>query len=278
MMGKSCILAHMVDEKMKDLLRKHGIRLNTDAGQHFLVDNDVLAEIICAADLLPTDRVFEIGPGIGVLTAELVKRAAKVTSVEIDPRFPPLIREYVGHAPNLEIIVGNALQTPTPSDGPFKVVANIPYHITSPLLHHLFLESAVLPTSVTFLIQREVAENIASKASDSILTVLTRIYGEPSLLRLVSPASFLPPPQVDSAVLHIKCFDKPKVDKETAQKILNLAKHGMSKRRKMLSNSIGELPHGMEAMAAVKIDPKRRPQTLKIDEWIALEAELQKHR
>ncbi len=277
-MQKWCILAHMVDEKMKDLLRKYGIHLNTDAGQHFLTDEDVLAEIICAADLSPKDRVFEIGPGIGVLTAELVKRAAKVTSVEIDPRFPPLIREFTENAPNLEIIVGNALQTPTPTDGPYKVVANIPYHITSPLLHHLFMESAILPTSITFLIQREVAENIASRGSDSILTVLTRLYGEPSLLRLVSPEAFLPPPKVDSAVLHIKCYDKPKVDKATAQKILNLAKHGMSKRRKMLSNSIGELPHGMEALAAVKIDPTRRPQTIKIDEWIALEADFAKRR
>lgn len=268
----------MVDEKIRELLRKHGIRLNTDAGQHFLTDEDVLAEIICAADLSPADRVFEIGPGIGVLTAELVKRAVNVIAVEIDPRFPPLIREYTDNAPNLEIIVGNALQTPTPSNGPFKVVANIPYHITSPLLHHLFMESAVLPSSVTLLIQREVAENIASKTSDSMLTVLTRIYGEPSLLRLVSPDSFLPPPQVDSAVLHIKCFAQPKVDTQTAQKILNLAKHGMSKRRKMLSNSIGELPFGMEAMAAVKIDHTRRPQTLKIDEWIALEAEFAKRR
>ncbi len=264
----------MVDEKIRDLLRKHGIRLNTDAGQHFLTDEDVLAEIVCAAELSPKDRVWEIGPGIGVLTAELVKHAAHVTSVEIDTRFPPLIREYVGHAPNLEIIVGNALQTPTPTDASFKVVANIPYHITSPLLHHLFMESVILPTSITFLIQREVAENIASKTSDSILTVLTRLYGEPSLLRLVSPEAFLPPPKVDSAVLHIRCYEKPKVDTETAQKILNLAKHAMSKRRKMLSNSIGELPNGMEALAAVNIDHTRRPQTLKIDEWIALEAEL----
>ena len=268
----------MIDEKMKDSLRKHGIRLNTDAGQHFLVDEDVLAEIICAADLRPTDRVFEIGPGIGVLTAELLQRAAHVTAVEIDPRFPPIIREFTDHSPKLDIILGNALQTPTPSDGPYKVVANIPYHITSPLLHHLFLESTILPTSVTFLIQREVAENIASKSSDSILTVLTRIFGEPALLRLVAPESFLPPPKVDSAVLHIRCYEKPKVDRSVAEKILSLAKHGMSKRRKMLSNSIGELPHGMDAMKAVHIDATRRPQTLSIDEWIALEAELRKRR
>ncbi len=268
----------MIDETMKNLLRKYGIRLNTDAGQHFLRDDDVLAEIVCAADLSPKDRVWEIGPGIGVLTAELVKRAAHVTSVEIDPRFPPLIREYTENAKNLDIIVGSALDTKTPTDGPYKVVANIPYHITSPLLHHLFMESAILPTSITFLIQREVAENIASKNSDSILTVLTRLYGEPSLLRLVSPEAFLPPPNVDSAVLHIKCYQRPKVDIDTAQKVLNLAKHAMSKRRKMLSNSIGELPQGMESLAAVKIDHTRRPQTLKIDEWIALEAELAKHR
>lgn len=268
----------MIDEKIRDLLRKNGIRLNTDAGQHFLRDEDVLAEIISAANIRPSDRIWEIGPGIGVLTKELVKRAARVTSVEIDPRFPPLIREYTENARNLEIIVGNALHTPTPTDGPYKVIANIPYHITSPLLHHLFLESAVLPSSITFLIQREVAENIASKTSESILTVLTHIFGQPSLLRLVSPDAFLPPPAVDSAVLHIQCFSKPKADKETAQKILNLAKHAMSKRRKMLSNSIGELPSGMESLAAVKIDHTRRPQTLTIEEWIALEVELARHR
>lgn len=278
MIEKGCILRHMLDVKVRDFLRKHSVRLNTDAGQHFLIDEDVLSEIVCAADLSPGDRVWEIGPGIGVLTAELVKRAAHVMSVEIDPRFPPLIRDYTENAANLQIIVGNALHTPTPTDGPFKVVANIPYHITSPLLHHLLLESAVLPTSITLLIQREVAENIASKNSDSILTVLTRIFGEPSLLRLVSPDAFLPPPKVDSAVLHIKCFAKPKVEKHTAQKVLNLAKHAMSKRRKMLSNSIGELPGGMESMTAVHVDPTRRPQTLTIDEWIALEAALTTYR
>ncbi len=268
----------MLNNELINFLRAHRIQLNIDAGQHFLVDKDVLADIIAAADIKPSDRIWEIGPGIGVLTAELLKRASRVTSVEIDSRFPPIIREYTENSPKLEIIVGNALHTPTPTDGPYKVVANIPYHITSPLLHHLFLESAILPTSITLLIQREVAENIVAKTSDSILTILTRIYGEPTLLRIVSPAAFLPPPKVDSAVLHIKCFPKPKVANPTAEKILNLAKHAMSKRRKMLNNSVGKLPGGMEAMAGVKIDHTRRPQTLTIDEWIALEAELAKRR
>lgn len=264
----------MVDENVRALLRKYRIRLDTDAGQHFLTDEDTLGEIICAAKLQSSDHVWEIGPGIGVLTLELLKRAGRVTAVEIDPRFPHIIREVAENNPKLTVILGNALQTPTPTDGPFKVVANIPYHITSPLLHHFFLESAILPTSITLLIQREVAENIASKGSDSILTVLTRLFGEPELLRLVPPDSFLPPPKVDSAVLHIDCFPEPKVDRETARKVLGVVKHAMSQRRKMLSNSIGNLPGGMGAMEKAGISPDRRPQTLTVDEWIALEREL----
>jgi len=268
----------MLDEHVRKVLQKNGIYLNTDAGQHFLIDQDVLTDIITTADLASTDRIWEIGPGIGVLTLELLKRVEHVTAVEIDARFPPIILTEAEHSPKLTVINGNALHTPTPTDGPYKVVANIPYHITSPLLHHLLLEAPILPSSITFLIQKEVAENIASKESDSMLSVLTHLYGTPSLIRTVSPQSFLPPPKVDSAVLQIQCFEKPLTDKDTAQKILNLAKHAMSKRRKMLRNSIGELEGGLTAMEKVGINPERRPQTLFIEEWIALEATLRANR
>lgn len=264
----------MLDADIRDFLRKTGLKLNTDAGQHFLIDQEALDEIVSAAEILPSDHIWEIGPGIGVLTRELAKRAGKVTSIEIDPRFPPLIRSFIGASPRLEIIAGNALHTPTPMDGPYKVIANIPYHITSPLLHHLLLESSIAPTSLTLLLQREVAENICAKGSDSILTVLVHLFGTPQLLRLVRPDAFLPPPKVDSAVIHIECFKKPVVDKNTAYKILALAKHAMSKRRKMLRHTVGALPSGMEALAKVGIDPTRRPQTLVTDEWVKLEETL----
>ncbi len=263
----------MLRDEVSAFLRAKHIRLNTDAGQHFLIDQDTLDEIICAAALNGADHVVEIGPGIGILTKELLKRVGHVTAIEIDARFPPLLKSYVGDASKLTIITGNALQERVPEET-FKVVANIPYHITSPLLHRFFLENPVLPTSMTLLIQREVAENIASKGSDSILTVLTHLFGTPKLLRLVPPGAFIPPPAVDSAVLHIDCHKEPIVPKEKVHKILGVAKLAMSKRRKMLSNTIGTLPNGDEAMAKANIDPKRRPQTLSIQEWIGLEKAL----
>jgi 16S rRNA (adenine1518-N6/adenine1519-N6)-dimethyltransferase len=243
--------------------------------QHFLIDEETLQDIVIVADLTHSDHIVEVGPGIGVLTRELTKRVKKVTAIEIDPRFPRLLKQFAAGKAELDIQLANALHTPMPLE-PYKVVANIPYHITSPLLTHLLLESPVRPTSLTLLIQREVAENICSKGSDSILTVLVRMFGIPSLIRLVSKEAFLPPPEVDSAVIHIECYAEPKVDNATAEKILKLAKLAFAKRRKMLCNSIGETPHGAEALVAANIADTRRPQTLTIEEWIALEKAISK--
>lgn len=265
----------MLLDEVRQFLRKNGVRLDTDLGQHVLIDEDVLQDIIAVADLQSSDHVVEIGPGIGILTRELLKHAAKVTAIEIDARLIPLLKEFArkpnanGH--ELIVIEGNALHEPMPTT-PYKVVANIPYHITSPLLAHLLLGSAVRPMSVTLLIQREVAENICSTQSDSLLTILVRLYGKPSFIRCVSQRAFLPPPKVESAVLHIACFPQPRVDLHTVERILKIAKLAFSKRRKMLNNTLGKTPIGTEAMQAASIDPKRRPQTLTIDEWIALEA------
>jgi 16S rRNA (adenine1518-N6/adenine1519-N6)-dimethyltransferase len=269
---------HMLRDEIISFLRSHNVRLNTDAGQHFLVDQDTLDDIVRVAAVEKNDRIWEIGPGIGILTRELLRCGANITAVEIDQRLIPLLQEFIRKDERATILCGNALHTPTPTDGPFKVVANIPYHITSPLLHHLLLESPVLPTSMTLLIQREVAENISAVGSPSILTVLTQLFGTASLVRLVPPEAFLPPPAVDSAVLHISCFTKPLAEMETVKRILSLVKHAMSKRRKMLTNTVGTLPGGTQAMSDTGIDATRRPQTLNIHEWIALEQALHAHR
>lgn len=268
----------MLNDTVRDFLRGRGIRLDTDLGQHFLIDESVLEDIVTVADVQDSDDIVEIGPGIGILTRELLARAKHVTAIEIDPRMIPLLRIFTMSddatlAKHLTIIEGNALQAAMP-DAPYKVVANIPYHITSPLLTHVLIESPKRPRSLTLLIQREVAENICSDESDSILTILVRLFGTPSLVRLVPPHCFLPPPKVDSAVLHIECFESPKADSVTVQRILKLAKLAFSKRRKMLRNTVGEMPSGAEAMMKVGIEPTRRPQTLSIDEWMALDAML----
>src|SRR3989344_56964 len=136
-------------------LRKKDLRLNTDLGQHFLQDEGVLRAIVEAAKIESTDHIVEIGAGVGVLTKELTGRAKQVTAVELDRRLIDLLKEYTGNPPNLTIVEGNALQVSLP-ESPYKIVANIPYHITSPLLRHAFLESQIYPKSMTLLIQREV--------------------------------------------------------------------------------------------------------------------------
>lgn len=260
----------MLKPDVLTFLRSHHLRLDTDAGQHFLIDQGTLDAIIIASDISAEDLVIEIGPGIGVLTKELLKRAGQVRAVEIDERFLPLIKDYCGDTQKLTIIQGNALQERMP-EKPYKVVANIPYHITSPLLHHLLIESETRPTSITLLIQREVAENMARKGSDSILTVLVRLFGTAEVTHLVPPSAFVPPPKVDSAVIHIVPYAEPLASPEIVQKVLALAKHAMSQRRKMLRNSIGNLPKGPEAMEKACIAVDRRPQTLLVEEWLALQ-------
>ncbi len=258
---------------VQEFLRLRHIRLNTDLGQHFLVDEFVLEDIVDSAEIKETDHIVEIGPGIGVLTAELLARAKTVTAIELDQRMLPLLQTYVkdacGTTEGLTIIQGNALHVPLPKT-PYKVVANIPYHITSPLLRHLFLESEVQPTSLTLLIQKEVAETICDAENAGILTIVVGLFGTPRIVCKVPAASFLPPPKVESAVLHIDSFAAPLADAQTIDEILRLTKVGFGQKRKMLRNSLGSLPDGPARMAKAGIDLTRRPQTLSVREWIAL--------
>ncbi len=269
----------MLDEEIKGFLQRNRIILNTDLGQHFLVDQDALDDIVNVSNVGPDDNVIEIGPGIGVLTRELLRKAKHVTAIEIDPRFIPLLTAFVDKktVPKLTVINGSALDTRLPSDEPYKVVANIPYHITSPLMRHLLMETERLPESLTLLIQLEVAENITSETGSNLVGILAQLYGKPIIARKVKPELFLPPPKVDSAVLHMECFPTPLVDRATARKILNLAKSAFSQRRKMLSNTIAKLPGGSAALEACGIDHKRRPETLTIHEWIALQQAIGKN-
>lgn len=257
-------------------LHSKGLRLNTDLGQHFLQDESVLHSILEAAKIEDSDHIVEIGAGVGVLTKELLKVAKKVTAIEIDRTLIPLLEEYITknektneRMNEFSIIQGNALQIPFPTE-PYKIVANIPYHITSPLLRHAFLESSIHPQSMTLLIQREVAEKIVDQKDHGLLTILVSLFGTPRLIRIVQPGAFIPPPKVDSAVLHIDCFQEPKADAATIDEIFRLTKAAFSQKRKMLRNTIGEMERGMDRLKEAGIDATRRPQTLTIEEWIRL--------
>lgn len=279
-MGELRHTKRMLQERVSQFLHDHGIWLNKNLGQHFLISDEVLDAIMEAADVQQDETIVEIGPGIGILTDRLLASASKVIAIELDTKLIPLLKEYARieqsvNKQRVMIISGNALQTPMPSER-YKIVANIPYHITSPLLRHIFLESSTHPTSVTLLIQREVAETICDTESAGMLTILVALFGSPRIVTHVDPECFLPPPEVDSTVLHIDCFDHPKADTETIEQMFKLTKLAFSQKRKMLSNTLGTLPNGPEVMMKLNIDPKRRPQTLSIDEWIALATALKK--
>lgn len=264
-----------LSRQIRQFCSDHLLRLNKDLGQHFLIDQNVLDQIIAAAKIKPDDHIVEIGPGIGILTKELLAKAKKVTAIELDDRLIPFMELYIANRSEndnrnkLNIINNNALKTPFPEEK-YKIVANIPYHITSPLLRHAFLESEVKPNSMTLLIQKEVAEKICDTKSAGMLTILVNLFGEPELITAVPPKNFLPPPKVDSAVLHIKCYSKPRADKETLEEIFRLTKIAFGQKRKMLRKTIGGFLGGMERLSAAAIDEKRRPQELSIDEWVRL--------
>ncbi|MFA7681789.1 MAG: 16S rRNA (adenine(1518)-N(6)/adenine(1519)-N(6))-dimethyltransferase RsmA [Candidatus Peribacteraceae bacterium] len=261
-----------LSDEVRQFCSKNHLRLNKDLGQHFLIDQEILDKIIQAADIQPTDHIVEIGPGIGILTAELLKRAKKITAIELDEHLIPLLKNYTGYAilnTGHSIVNENALHVPMPQE-PYKIVANIPYHITSPLLRHVFLESQTPPTSMTLLIQREVAEKICDPKDAGLLTILVGLFGEPRIVTTVPPKAFFPPPKVDSAVLHIDCFSQAKVSPHTIEEIFRLTKAAFGQKRKMLSNTLGAFPGGMERLKCAQIDPKRRPQTLSVEEWIHL--------
>lgn len=261
-------------DRVLAFLRHRNIRLNTDLGQHFLVDQDVLETIVETAEINAGDHIVEIGPGIGVLTSELLTRAGEVTAIELDDRMIPLLKDFVPPkskrvTEKFSVIRGNALQESFPVT-PYKIVANIPYHITSPLLRHAYLESPVAPTTMTLLIQREVAEKICDEEHAGILTIMVKLFGSPKVICKVPPSAFVPPPAVDSAVLKITSHAKPLADRPTIDKILKLLKICFAGKRKMLRNTFGNMENGMELLEKTGIDPTRRPETLSVQEWIDL--------
>jgi len=257
-------------KNLKLALKLSGLEAKKSYGQNFLVDKEALAAIVAAAELTEDDIVLEIGPGLGVLTDELVKHAGKVLAVEADAELAELLERRA--ADNLTVVAADALQydlSQLPQG--YKVVANLPYYITSPLLRFL-LEAENKPASITVLVQKEVAERIvASPGQMSVLACSVQYYGKPELVRLVPAASFYPSPKVDSAVLHITLFGEPVFEANTKQ-LFRLIKAGFGEKRKMLRNSLaGGLAitnaQAIELIAAADLRETARAQELSLVEW-----------
>jgi len=275
-------------EKIKSFLKQNNLAVLKQLGQHFLADEKVLAKIIEAADLNKNDLVIEVGPGLGILTRELSLRCRGVIAVEKDKKMAELLRKNLEQFKNMEIIEGDILKRVPVSLGEtgtldsYKVVANIPYYITSPILK-LFLENSVKPKIMVLLVQKEVAERIcAAPGKMSVLALSVRIYGEPKIIDFVPKKSFWPVPKVDSAILkidNIKSADEVRknlnLEKTDINNLFKIIKIGFSSKRKKLVNNLSaglnlEKEEVLKIFEELKINKNSRAQELSLDEWAGL--------
>ncbi|MCL4861723.1 MAG: ribosomal RNA small subunit methyltransferase A [Caldilineaceae bacterium] len=259
--------------------------------QNFLVDETHRDRIIAAADLTPADTVLEIGPGRGVLTERLAQQAGRVVAVELDDRLIEPLRQQFAGQPHVAIVHGDILALDPveliddgrwtiddgPSDDPksYKVVANLPYYITSAVLRHL-LEARVRPTLAVVMVQKEVAERIcAAPGAMSLLAVSVQFYAAPRIVDRVPAGAFRPQPKVDSAVLRLDVRPQPAVTDVPPADFFRVVRAGFSQKRKQLRNTLSAgllLPKAVAdgALQAAGIDPTRRAETLALAEWAAL--------
>ncbi len=266
--------------RTRQLLRRHGLKARKSLGQHFLVDETALATVLDAADLGPGDTVIEVGPGLGVLTEELAGRAGRVIAVELDERLAAALGERLASQDNVSVVAGNILDVDLEellgdAATSYKVVANLPYYITSLVLRR-FLEAPQRPETMVVMVQREVAETIAAApGAMSLLSVSVQFYGEPVIVGIVPAASFYPPPAVDSAILKITASTSHRLAVADHPGFFELVRAGFRASRKQLANSLANglgrpRDEVLPLLEAAGIDPKRRAQTLSVDEWIRL--------
>ncbi len=269
--------------QLRRLLAAERLRPRKALSQNFLTDAAALDEIVAAAELAPGDRVVEVGPGLGVLTRRLLAAGAEVLAVELDPRLAAYLRRELEGAAGFELIEADALTLHPRECFPgedFKLVANIPYHITSPLLH-AFLEGDRPPLLAVLLVQAEVAERVAAAPGQmSYLSVFVQNVADAEIVGRVGAAAFEPPPEVDSAILRLRRRATPQVPVGPGREpFYRLVQAAFRQRRKQLHNALGrELPVPRtalaEAFAGCGIDSERRAQTLSLVEWDCLHQHL----
>ncbi len=268
-------------KNIKFILAKHNAKPSKGMGQNFLVDRPTLNKIIAVAELTKEDVILEVGPGLGTLTQELAKRVKKVIAVEKDAKMIEMLKENLKDYKNIEIIKGDILKFSSSQlqASSFKVVANIPYYLTSPLIRK-FLEDKNPPEQIILMVQKEIAQKICAKPPRmSLLSVSVQFYASPNIITYVSKNCFWPRPKVDSAIIKIVKSERRKV-KSDVEKFFTIVKAGFSHPRKQLVNNLStlKLPDGvtLDKSAASNwllknnISPNQRAETLSVDDWIKL--------
>lgn len=263
----------------RHILKAFDLHASKRLGQNFLIHGGTVEAIVETADICPGDRVLEIGPGIGTLTQGLAKAGASVTAVELDKKLPAVLAETLSGYDRVRIVGGDILKTDIPAlmgEEPFKVVANLPYYITTPILLTL-LERRLPITRIVTMVQREVAERMIALPGGrdyGALSVAVQYYTEPRLAIEVSPRCFLPPPAVESAVMDCVVRKTPPVAVEDEKHFFHVVRAAFGQRRKTIGNALKSLGLPRDilqgALSKAGIDPLRRGETLSLSEFAAL--------
>lgn len=238
-------------------------------GQNFLHNQHTLQKIVEASQIESHDTVVEVGPGKGALTEKLLEKASKLICIEKDNDLIPLLESKFSKNPAFELVEGDILTQQMPQID-YKVVANIPYYITSPILNY-FLQTQHRPKTLTLLVQKEVAEKICAMEGDhSILSIQVQLFGSPKILFKVPKTHFTPVPKVDSAVIFIEVYEEDKY--KHPQEILRIAKISFSQKRKKLRNTLGKQfkvnIQELEQKSGISLE--KRPEDLSLKEWESL--------
>ncbi|WP_026665391.1 16S rRNA (adenine(1518)-N(6)/adenine(1519)-N(6))-dimethyltransferase RsmA [Butyrivibrio sp. FC2001] len=266
----------------KAVIEKYNLSIQKKFGQNFLIDDSVLSRTVEAAGVTKEDTVLEIGPGIGTMTQYIAESAGKVIAVEIDRMLIPILADTLSDYDNVKVINEDILKVDIEKivqeengGKPIKVVANLPYYITTPILMRL-LESELPIESITVMVQKEVADRMAEKPGSKdygALSLAIQYYTEPSMVQIVPPSCFIPQPGVDSAVIHLKCHKNPPVETKDSKFLFSVIRAAFSQRRKTLANGVtnGNLGISREqvvsALEKLSINPSIRGEKLSLQEF-----------
>jgi 16S rRNA (adenine1518-N6/adenine1519-N6)-dimethyltransferase len=260
------------------LLKEFNLRPQKSLGQNFLADHNALLKIVEDSGVGLEDRVLEIGAGLGSLTRLLAAQAGSVIAIEIDPHLFPALRSVTEPFDNVRLIQGDILEISPGvlfSEAGYKVVANIPYYITSAVIRHL-LEAVVRPERIVLTMQREVAERILNQDEKmSLLSLSVQVYGTAQIASHIPAECFYPRPKVDSSVLVIDVDPEPRLDRDETRRLFKLAHLAFNQKRKMLRSSLRPaLGEDLETVSSelltAGIDPRQRPETLSLEDWVRL--------
>jgi 16S rRNA (adenine1518-N6/adenine1519-N6)-dimethyltransferase len=263
-------------------LKEYGLFPKKRLGQHFLVDRNILNKVIWAAQVEKEDTVLEVGPGLGEMTIALARQAKRVIAIEIDSKLVAILNEKMKNYPNVEVVKSDILKVDfnqfLKKEGhPIKVVANLPYQVSTQLLFR-FIESKETFSTFTLMLQKEVAERMVAPPGGKEygpLSIFIQMFLDVSIRFFIKPSAFFPPPKVESAVIQMVWKEKPMIETNDEEWFKRVVKACFGYRRKTLVNALKHselsLPESIELkMEAIGIDPRRRPETLTIQEYASL--------